>query len=81
MLWYLDYIALNDRNTDELERTWKEVVMVKLRYHPRIFLQRQMKTIMNFEHDSWCPCQERHLQDISTDHSHYTNLFGERIKW
>jgi hypothetical protein len=40
-------------NKYELERTWKEVVVIKFRYYMSIYLEKLRKTIKNLSQKSW----------------------------
>jgi hypothetical protein len=51
----LEYIVLDGRVIDELERTWKEVVLVWSRYYRSIRLKEPKKTTQNLNQDNRYP--------------------------
>jgi hypothetical protein len=45
-------------NDDELERTWKQVVVANRGINPGIFLDRPRETMKNVIQDSRCPVRD-----------------------
>jgi hypothetical protein len=67
-IYYIEYIALDDGMTDDLERTWKEGSHVTFEVLSQHLLEGLMK--------SWITTE--HLHNISVQHYSKTNLFGEK---